>query len=88
VGATRAEVDDRLLRLADLHRRFAPDDEVEDTLKAFRVSPAVGTVEQVAEAQHALEDAGMTYAICYFPEAAYDKSNIELFQREVVPALS
>jgi hypothetical protein len=81
VGATRAEVDDRLLRLADLHRRFAPDDEVEDTLRAFQVSPAVGTVEQVAEALHASEDAGMTYAICYSPEAAYDKSNSASFPR-------
>jgi hypothetical protein len=29
----------------------------------------------------------MTYAICYFPEAAYDRSGIELFEREVAPAL-
>jgi hypothetical protein len=27
------------------------------------------------------------YAICYFPEAAYDRSGIELFEREVIPAL-
>jgi hypothetical protein len=29
----------------------------------------------------------MSYAICYFPEAAHDKSNIELFEREVIAAL-
>jgi hypothetical protein len=29
----------------------------------------------------------MTYAITYFAEAAYDRSGIELFEREVVPAL-
>ena len=28
----------------------------------------------------------MTYAILYFPEAAYDRSGIELFEREVIPA--
>jgi hypothetical protein len=26
--------------------------------------------------------------ICYFPEAAYDRSGIELFEREVIPALA
>ncbi len=31
---------------------------------------------------------GMTYAITYFVEAAYDRSGIELFEREVVPALA
>ena len=35
-----------------------------------------------------LEAAGMAYGIFYFPEAAYDRSGIELFEREVVPALS
>jgi hypothetical protein len=29
----------------------------------------------------------MTYAICFFADAAYDRSSIELFEREVVPAL-
>jgi hypothetical protein len=35
-----------------------------------------------------LEAAGMTYGIFYFPEAAYDRSGIELFERQVVPALA
>jgi hypothetical protein len=29
----------------------------------------------------------MTYGIFYVPEAAYDRSGIELFEREVIPAL-
>lgn len=29
----------------------------------------------------------MTYAITYFAEAAYDRSGIDLFTREVIPAL-
>ena len=33
-------------------------------------------------------DLGCEYVICYFPEAAYDRSGIELFEREVIPALS
>jgi hypothetical protein len=31
---------------------------------------------------------GLGYAIHYFPEAAYDRSGIELFEREVMPALA
>lgn len=88
VGATEAAVEDRLGRLADLYRQFAPADKVENSLKAYRESAAVGTVEQVGEALKAWQKAGMTYAICYFPEAVYDKGNIELFEREVIPALS
>ena len=30
---------------------------------------------------------GLRYGIFYFPEAAYDRSGIELFEREVMPAL-
>lgn len=30
----------------------------------------------------------MAYAITYFPEAAYDRSGIELFEREVISALA
>jgi hypothetical protein len=29
----------------------------------------------------------MTYAITYFAEAAYDRSGVELFESEVIPAL-
>ena len=47
-----------------------------------------GTPEQVVERLKRLRDLGCEYAICYFPEAAYDRSGIELFEREVIPALS
>ena len=29
----------------------------------------------------------MTYAIAYFPEAAYDTSGMQLFEHQVIPAL-
>jgi hypothetical protein len=47
----------------------------------------VGTPEQIVSTLRELQDAGMTYAITYFAEAAYDRSGIELFEREVAPAL-
>ena len=48
---------------------------------------AVGTTEQVVEKLRAAAGRGLGYAIHYFPEAAYDRSGIELFEREVIPAL-
>lgn len=49
---------------------------------------AVGTPDQVVERLRAMGELGMAYAIHYFPEAAYDTSGIELFEREVIPALA
>lgn len=46
-----------------------------------------GTPEQLIERLRCWETAGMGYAIVYFQEAAYDLSRMELFAREVMPAL-
>ena len=61
-----------------------------DPMLATVTSPdsASGTPEQVVEKLKRLRDLGCEYAILYFPEAAYDRSGIELFEREVIPALS
>ncbi len=48
----------------------------------------VGTPEQIVERVRHMESLGMGYAICYFPLVAYDRSGLELFEREVLPALS
>jgi F420-dependent oxidoreductase-like protein len=88
IGETEADVRDQLAWVADRYRRFLPEDEVEPRLKPFRESPAVGTPEQIAEALTELRDAGMTYAIHYFPQAAYDQSSIKLFEERVIPALT
>jgi F420-dependent oxidoreductase-like protein len=88
IGETHADVDDQFARLTDLYGRYVPADLVEAELKPFRQSPTVGTPEQVVEALRALYDAGMTYAICYFPGLAHDQHGVELFEREVIPALT
>ncbi len=49
---------------------------------------ASGTPEQVIEKLQRMRDLGCEYAILYFPEAAYDRSGIELFEQKVIPALS
>jgi hypothetical protein len=49
---------------------------------------ASGTTEHVVEKLQRMSELGCEYAILYFPEAAYDRSGIEAFEREVIPALS
>ena len=34
-----------------------------------------------------MERLGLAYAIGYFPDAAYDRGSIELFESQVIPAL-
>jgi len=86
IGATQAEVDDRLAWVHDHYRRTVPA-KADGVLEEFRSGPLVGTPEQIVDKLKELEGLGMTYPITYFAEAAYDRSGIELFEREVVPAL-
>lgn len=89
IGATEAEVEERIQQTA---ARLAPRVGAERTEKwlgsMVRGQSCHGTPEQIVENLTTLRDAGMTYAILNFPEAAYDRSGIELFEREVIPALS
>ncbi len=88
IGRDEAEVADRLARTKDRMVPYVGERRAEAQLGGFRGMPACGTPEQIVENLRGLEKAGMTYAVCYFPEAAYDRSGIELFASEVVPALS
>lgn len=89
VGTSDADVKDRLQRVRDRVVRYVPE-AAADAMLAAGSGPdsATGTPEQVIERIARLRDLGCEYAICYFPEAAYDRSGIELFEREVIPALS
>lgn len=86
VGATQAEVEDRLAWIEQHYAATVPTKAAEVAAQ-FRDGPLVGTPEQLVERLRALQELGMTYAITYFAEAAYDRSGIELFAREVVPHL-
>jgi F420-dependent oxidoreductase-like protein len=88
IGATDADVDERLAQLKARLEPYVGADRAEGQLRGFRGLPACGTPEQIVENLRKLEAAGMTYGIFYFPEAAYDRSGIDLFEREVIPALS
>lgn len=88
IGTSEAEVADRLRRLEERVARYVGAEKAAGVLADFRGSLAVGTPEQIVENLSELKDKGLGYGIFYFPEAAYDRSGIELFEREVVPALS
>jgi F420-dependent oxidoreductase-like protein len=88
IGDTERDVEDRLRWLADhFHRAGVPQQIVEGQLASLRTQPAVGTIEQVIESLRGLQKHGMTYAICYFQEAAYDTSGISVFENAVIPEL-
>ncbi len=85
IGRDEAEVAERMAWIDTHYRTHLPGRP--DASASFRDGPAVGTPEQIVEALRSAQGNGMDYAICYFAEAAYDRSGIELFEREVVPAL-
>lgn len=88
VGSTEAEARDRL---AEVKARLVPhlgQDRADHMEQDYLSSPAFGSTEQVAERLAERERHGIGYAIHYFPEAAYDLSGFELFEREVIGALA
>jgi F420-dependent oxidoreductase-like protein len=87
VGTSDADVKDRQRRILDRMSRYVPE-AVAEAMLSGGSEGATGTTEQVIERIAKVRDLGCEYAICYFPEAAYDRSGIELFEREVIPALS
>ncbi|CDO07223.1 TIGR03560 family F420-dependent LLM class oxidoreductase [Mycolicibacterium cosmeticum] len=89
LGDSESDVKDRLARIRE-RQVGAADEAAVDAMLANVSSPdsATGTPEQVIERLRRLRDLGCEYAILYFLEAAYDRSGIELFEREVIPALS
>jgi F420-dependent oxidoreductase-like protein len=83
---TEAEVEQRLDWIRDHYAALLPIERAEKIRVAF--SHMAGTPEQLVEKLQAWEAVGMSYSIHYFAEAAYDRSGIELFAREVIPALA
>jgi F420-dependent oxidoreductase-like protein len=89
VGVDEADV---ARRLDVIEARLAPYLGPEKTAKLIadlRDGPLslVGTPAQVAAKLAERQELGLGYAIHYFPEAAYDRTGLELFAAEVMPAL-
>lgn len=90
IASTEAEVAERLDAIEARVRPHLGDEGAARFMAEYRSGDAigVGTPEQIVERLTAARDRGLGYAIHYFPEAAYDRSGQELFEREVVPALA
>jgi alkanesulfonate monooxygenase SsuD/methylene tetrahydromethanopterin reductase-like flavin-dependent oxidoreductase (luciferase family) len=87
IGSTEADVAERQQALrARLSPYLAPD-RLEKFMQNLIASTS-GTPEQVLDRLSAAGNEGMSYAIINFPDAAYDRSGIELFEREVIPQLA
>lgn len=87
IGSTQAEVDDRLSSYEAHLVKALGDAAGAEYFTRTSGQGLAGTPEQIIEKLQAVEKLGMTYAITYFPEAAYDTSGQELFETQVIPAL-
>lgn len=89
LGTSATEVSERAERVRN-RIAGACGDAAADAMMTMNQAPgnATGTPDQVIKTLSTLRDLGCEYVICYFPEAAYDRSGIELFEREVIPALA
>jgi F420-dependent oxidoreductase-like protein len=89
LGESEAEVADRIARVRDRQVAKAEAAAVDAMLSTVTApESASGTPEQVIEKLTKMHELGCEYAILYFPEAAYDRSGIELFEQKVIPALT
>lgn len=89
IGDSESDVKDRIARLRDRQVPVAGEAAVDGMLSTMSApASGSGTPEQVIEKLQRMRDLGCEYAILYFPEAAYDRSGVELFEQKVIPALS
>jgi len=88
IGATEAEVEDRKARFTDHFKKALGETRGEEHAGQVLSGALAGTPEQIVERLSTVRDLGLSYYIGYFPELAYDTSGVELFEREVIPALA
>jgi F420-dependent oxidoreductase-like protein len=89
IGESDADVKERVERVRARQVTKANEAAVDGMLSTVTApESASGTPEQVVEKLERMRALGCEYAILNFPEAAYDRSGIELFEREVIPVLS
>lgn len=88
IGETDKDVQDKLAWVRAHYQPHLPAEVLETSYAQFASGPLVGTPEQLVERLTAARAMGMTYAITYFVDAAYDRSSIDLFTKTVIPALT
>jgi F420-dependent oxidoreductase-like protein len=88
IGETEKDVADKLAWVRAHYQPLIPAESLERNLAMLSAGPLVGTPERIAEELTQARDMGMTYAITYFTDAAYDRGSIDLFAAKVIPALA
>ncbi|MEU0465603.1 LLM class F420-dependent oxidoreductase [Amycolatopsis sp. NPDC006131] len=88
IGETEKDVADRLTWIRSHYEPHLSADLLESTVNSFANGPLVGTPEQIAERLTELRGLGMTYAITYFADIAYDRASVDLFTNKVIPELA
>lgn len=84
---TGTEVAEKLAWLKAHLRKYVTDEAAADRFAAM-YDPHSGTPEQVVSMLSDYKSKGMEYAIVNFADIAYDRSSVELFARDVIPALT
>jgi alkanesulfonate monooxygenase SsuD/methylene tetrahydromethanopterin reductase-like flavin-dependent oxidoreductase (luciferase family) len=88
IGETDKDVADKLAWIRAHYSPLLPADVVDRNVSSFESGPLVGTPEKIAEELANLRKIGMTYAIGYFVDAAYDPRSVDLFATKVIPELA
>jgi F420-dependent oxidoreductase-like protein len=88
IGETENDVADKLAWVRNHWAPHVPADRMDGQIANLQNSPLAGTPEQLVERLTEARALGMTYAITYFPEIAYDRSGFNLFTEKVIPALA
>ncbi len=91
VGETEADVQSRIDQLESRFAGSMGDKKAAEYVRQYRVGNAeslVGTPAQIVEKLEERRALGLGYSIHNFPESAYDRTGVELFEQEVIPQLS
>jgi len=88
IGATEAEAQEKVQAAIARVAPYLGQGKAEEWVGGAAKSGLTGTPEQIVAKLKELEGLGMTYAIAYFGDAAYDRSSLELFEQQVIPAVN
>ena len=84
---SETEIEAWTVRAIDRYTPFLGADRAESTVRKTVAGGLVGTPQQIVETLTEWQRHGLGYAIGYFGDAAYDRSGLERFAAEVIPAL-
>lgn len=87
IGETDKDVADKLAWIRAHYEPLIPAKVLEGSMGNF-TSGLIGTPDQITERLAEVGDLGLSYAIGYFVDAAYDSGSVDLFASKVIPELA